>query len=284
MTAATRNRTDIHRPSLMDPAEYQYLGCFYQGRSDEMHDAYGRDHADLNRAIRAHGNPAKFHGNHEARGTCDHCGAAFAHGVVFLHTPTREQVTVGHICAANTVGLPSAAAVARRRNEQAAQREREIAEAVEACPEDVRMALQANHDSDRPNQFLSDLYGKLYRRGWALSERQIEAVRRSVTRQAEFDARRAAEAALLADAPALREGRYKITGEVLSTKWQDSMYGMTLKMLVRIDDGNKVYGTVPSSMSEDIRGERIEFTAQVERSRDDDHFGFFKRPTGAAIL
>lgn len=135
------------------------------------------------------------------------------------------------------------------------------------------------------------------------------------------------EAEELAQAEPLEEGRRPIVGVVLSTKWQDSDFGSTLKMLVRQDDGNKVWGSVPRSLwgsvprslesertyrierpsmpgpdavviSEDetgwlcidrgedvptLKGRRVEFTATVERSRDDRHFGFFKRPSGAKL-
>ena len=78
-------------------------------------------------------------------------------------------------------------------------------------------------------------------------------------------------------------GRVAITGEVLSTKWQDSAYGRSLKMLVKDDRGFKVWGSVPSSMNPN-RGDRITFMAAVQPSQDDEKFGFFKRPTKAMFL
>jgi hypothetical protein len=160
------------------------------------------------------------------------------------------------------------------------------------------MTLQANEDSDRPNSFLSDLYGKLYRKGYTLSERQIDAVRRSVQRDAERAERFAADQALLADAPDLAEGRYTVEGEIISAKVQDSQYGSQLKMLVRLADGNKVWGTVPASIEDasyqmdrpgdSIRdrlvGLTVRFAAEVKRSNDDAHFGFFKRPKNGEVV
>ena len=78
-------------------------------------------------------------------------------------------------------------------------------------------------------------------------------------------------------------GRVAITGEVLSTKWQDSAYGGALKMLVKDDRGFKVWGSVPNSMDPN-RGDRITFMAGIEPSQDDEKFGFFKRPTKAKFL
>ena len=88
----------------------------------------------------------------------------------------------------------------------------------------------------------------------------------------------------------LVEGRRQVTGVILSTKWQDSQYGETLKMLVKEDDGNKVWGTVPTVLQNmtlstqyhdengmwqeieaplpgGLKGQAVVFTATVERSR-----------------
>lgn len=78
-------------------------------------------------------------------------------------------------------------------------------------------------------------------------------------------------------------GRVVITGEVLSTKLQESYYGSTWKMLVKDDRGFKVWGSIPSSLDAS-RGCRVTFTAAIEPSNDDDKFGFYKRPTKAEIL
>ena len=111
------------------------------------------------------------------------------------------------------------------------------------------------------------------------SERQIEALREAVAR----DAERAAEQATEITAPVIT-GRIQITGTVLTTKWQDSHFGSTLKMLVRDDRGFKVWGTVPSSLPNTESGDRVTFTAAVEASDDDETFGFFKRPTKAQLI
>ena len=83
------------------------------------------------------------------------------------------------------------------------------------------------------------------------------------------------------DAP---EGRVVITGTVLSFKWQSSEYGDVLKMLVQDDRGFRVWGSVPKSLDDAERESRISFTATVSQSDRDTKFGFFKRPTKAAII
>lgn len=93
-----------------------------------------------------------------------------------------------------------------------------------------------------------------------------------------------------AAAEAIVDGKQIITGEVISTKWVDEVYAYgqrILKMVVKDDRGFKVWGTVPRSIIEAnddaLKGQRVTFSATVQASKDDDKFGFFKRPTKAAI-
>lgn len=130
------------------------------------------------------------------------------------------------------------------------------------------------------NNFYSDLLEKLEKFG-KLSEGQMEAVERNMEkdnqRSAERDARIEREAAM--DKTPVPEGRQEIGGEVISSKWKDTPYGQSLKMLVLDDRGFKVYGSVPSAATDEVKtGVRISFIASVERSEDDEYFGFFKRP------
>lgn len=78
-------------------------------------------------------------------------------------------------------------------------------------------------------------------------------------------------------------GRVEITGVVLGIKQIVTPYGLKYKMLVKDDTGYKVYGSLPTSLDAD-KGHRVRFTATVEPSKDDNKFGFFKRPAKASIL
>jgi hypothetical protein len=117
----------------------------------------------------------------------------------------------------------------------------------------------------------------------ALTAKQQAAVEKW---QAKSIQRAEADSEISEVAPALREGRYEMTGEILSTKWKHSTrYGAeSFKMTVKLQDGNKVWGSVPAVLTEDtheIEGCVVIFTAEVTRSDRDEHFGFFRRPTGA---
>ena len=101
-----------------------------------------------------------------------------------------------------------------------------------------------------------------------------------VPRRAAQEAREAEQAAIYATAESCPTGKIEISGIVLTTKWQESMYGSTLKMLVQDDRGFKVWGSVPSKL-ENVKGRSVSFSATIQPSEDDEKFGFFKRPTKA---
>jgi len=291
-------RTDTHKPSLLDPSEYTFVSAFYQGSSTAMMKCYDEEMAEC--YYPAVESEPVFNGNHANKCTCDHCGAAFAHGVLFRHVPTGELIHVGHICASNTVGLPSRAAALRKRAEQAQAEENERQKRHEAATQwasentDVveflaKYSVEVKDAGRRSHPFLDDMVRSLYKWG-TLFPNQANAVRKFIANE-----NKPKPAPEPEPTTPLIEGRREITGTVVSTKWQNSMYGETLKMLVREADGNKVWGTVPSSItdagylvmsSQDdaLKGKTVTFTAKVERSADDEHFGFFSRPTKASVI
>ena len=75
-------------------------------------------------------------------------------------------------------------------------------------------------------------------------------------------------------------GRVAVSGTVLSTKWQESDYGSTLKMLVDVGT-YRLWGSVPGALSVN-KGDTVSFMAQVEAKEVG--FGFFRRPTQAKVL
>jgi hypothetical protein len=78
-------------------------------------------------------------------------------------------------------------------------------------------------------------------------------------------------------------GRVTIVGKVVSVDEKDTDFGTRYVMTVRDDSGFVVWGSQPSALDPSV-GDRIEFTASVERSDRDECFGFFKRPSKARLL
>ena len=129
---------------------------------------------------------------------------------------------------------------------------------VSHCPKDICVAI---HDK---------LVGDLIRlQKYQQEQREAQRAERDAAHEAGEDA---------------PEGRVVITGTVLAFKVQESMYGDVLKMLVQDDRGFRVWGSVPMSLEDAERESRITFTATVTASDKDAKFGFFKRPTKAAVL
>lgn len=146
---------------------------------------------------------------------------------------------------------------------------------------------------DRETRFRSELAWKLHRFG-SLSEKQLAAVRRGLER----DAAEAEKQARALAAGAFTGGKLDVEGTVVSTKWVESQYGSAKKMLLELDDGRRLWGTVAASLETQelgddgeylgstllSQGDRVAFTATVEASQDDATFGFFKRPTKARVV
>lgn len=240
---------------------------------------------------------------------CHHCGAHIRYVAVMAYLPTGDYIAIGEDCLANRFDRATHVFQALRK---AAQLDREkqrirtaVAEFVAVNPDLAFMGAKKFEDrqevmpqASRTNNFIHDVARKLNQYG-SLSEKQVTAVRNSIVKDQTYADRKAAEA--LAPAEVLVpvvEGKQQITGEVLSTKWQDSDYGSTLKMLVKDDRGFKVWGSVPASLNtsnynpetgDDTsvraeRGDRVAFSASVEKSGTDESFGFFKRPTKGVII
>lgn len=141
----------------------------------------------------------------------------------------------------------------------------------------------------------------------AFSPRMIEATRSAI----------AAEAAKLAhqEAHPAPSGRVVVTGEIVSAKVVEGDYGTAYKVLVKDDQGFKVWCSLPKAQADQafdeyhethpeqytwgpacwllgaegtdeqgVKGRRITFTATLEPSHDDKSFAFGKRPTKGAWL
>jgi len=306
-------RTDVHRPADFDPADYEVVDYIDNRRPEPPTFALSAQAAELyrqavqrweDRVWQYFPNWRTGADDHRSIHQCNHCGHPGIRWVaVVKYIPSGDFLAFGEICAErcdlNGRDAFRAKFIKDRAAREAAALEKQLRrDAFRAANEDVVAFLEAVED--RYNgygeaDFLTSLKQQLASKG-ELSEAQVAAARRSIQRQAERDARRAAEQAALATAPALPEGRREITGEIVSTKVTHGTYGETFKMLVREDDGNKVYGTIAQALWSQLaakgnsdglngfRGERVTMTAKVERSRDDQHFGFFSRPTNAHLL
>lgn len=277
-------RTDVHRPSVMDPADYIHVG------EADLHHEEGSQWIDPPHD-QAMGERGTANSNAWA---CAHCGQGGQRYLsFFLHEPSGEYIWVGQDCAAK-MGLRSRdelkqTLATERRNlaiirgqfltgDPAARRAVELATAY-------AIAKDEGEELGYFAGVLADM-GRAFNRDGSLSAKQLEFAERcrvGIIEEAEEAQRRAERDAALPDAAPVIEGRIEITGQVLGTKYQESNYGSTLKMLLIDDRGFKLWGTVPRAIDDVESGDRVSFTALVERSDDDECFGFYTRPTKATI-
>lgn len=272
------HRTDVHRPGMINPGDYEYVGVDYK-----------RKHPVT-------GGPA---------GTCHHCGKAIVWEVKWLHKPSNNVVTFGETCTeilgmsndriAHEMVLLKRQAENERRQEKAKleREDREIQFRAEQ-PEVVKFLDML--EDDESFEFLRDMKQSFAHWG-SLTDRQVESVKKCMAGRERFLARKMQEAIEEEQIPAFVEGRYEMVGTVLSHDWYDNHFtgGRDHKMLVKLDNGNRVFGSVPRDISNylyhndenesrELKGMRVKFTATAEQKKGEDHFGYFKRPSKASVV
>jgi hypothetical protein len=296
MTNETITRTDVHAPSRIVPADYEFVG------QEVMRAEFGNAPFILEERQRIQQHMLRTGGKystHEHGGNCMVCGSVNAvYTVLFYHVPTSTYVRMGQDCAMKVeVGdrvafkrFRDAAEAARLAQTGKLKAQGLLAEKdLSAC----WTIYEAGSNGQRQESTIVDIVGKLVKYG-SISDKQyafLASLLRFIETRPAREQAREIENAAAANCPV---GRVTITGVVLSTKLVEdrfarSRYGdaTTLKMLVKDDSGFKVFGTVPASLmagGDQLRGHRVTFTASVEPSRDDVKFGFFKRPTNAIEL
>lgn len=232
------------------------------------------------------------------KGTCQHCGTPIRYYCV-IENEEGVNFVVGSDCVEKTgdFGIMRAAAAAKR------EKDRRVRAANKARKAAARREAFAKERKESPKLLFGKNKGKTaaelveteqgYAR-WILETDAFEDMTRFRADLAATDfakaleAEKAEAAAKEATRPNLTDGRQEFTGRIVGFK-HASFYTarrevFTLKMIVELEDGNKVYSTVPAAIADADKGDTVKFTATLEVSRDDNHFGFCKRPSKATIL
>lgn len=278
---STEARTDVHRPSALVTEDYEFAFCGMH-HAPAVHTTGPANMETLNELLAEGYRFADVHGAEQ----CSHCGTRINYYAVLRHLPSKTLIHVGETCLDNRFELASEEFHELRLRaalDRAAQRVKGLRESFRRRHPDLYDFLEEN--AEGRDEFYGSLWRYLSRHG-ELSPAQIKALQASIERKAVREAERAEKAASEPAPAPVVEGRITVTGEVLSTKAQDSPYGPTLKMLVLEERGFKVWGTLPRALEADVPlvGKRVVFTASVERSDDDECFGFFKRPAQARVV
>ena len=296
-------RTDIHRPSVINPAEYVMVGVEYCNVNEDIGAVFFL--AEQRRIIAAHmAATGGTYSGHVHGGNCHVCGAHCIYTVLFYHQASNSYIRTGFDCAEkmhmgdDRLFRSAKAAVKEARELKAGKLKASLLLEEAGCPEAWTVfnwtaeetAAAGLVESDGSHAFcvrtLRDIVGKLVKYG-SVSDKQMAFVKKLAGECLNFaEVKAAKEAAIAAERAAgqpvpVSSERIAIVGEVVSIKFDDSW--KKWNMLVRDDRGFKVWGSLPSGLDSDSVGLRISFMAAVTRSNKDEYFGFFKRPTQVEV-
>lgn len=308
-------RNDIHRPSEIVPADYDFVGF-------ECLKLDGPATCDLllhyRATIKAHmERTGGTYSQHEHGGNCMVCGNVLAtYTALFYHAKTNSYVRMGGDCTEKiyrsdfgmnrfrAAMLDAREAQAGKRKAQALLGDWGYTKAWELytmdgnlLPRDPRTVVAPRLERGldgveymtegfegrlyQEEVTVRDIVGKLVKFG-SISEKAqnyIGVLLNKIENRAAMLARQEAEKAAAADCP---NGRIVIVGEVVSTREEQGPWGFCVKMLVKHATGYKVWGTMPRG-AEFKRGDVVSFKGTVKQSDKDRTFGFFSRPTNPLV-
>lgn len=308
-------RTDIHRPSAIIPADYDFVCVNYR-------DEFGLPDVEATNLFRSHREETGgVFAPRETKGGCYVCGAWMIDYAIFHHVPTNTYIETGCDCAGH---IESGHEGAFRRVSQlrrAAKKRKESQ--IELAGKLERMGILDQvetyfaegelggpvfgYDQGEPTcelvfgvseedfkfyqgdfNILIDLVRKLEK--WSsLSDKQESFLLALAKKFKDLPATIQAEKDAHDNLPDVPEGEVELKGEILSKKnvetWTNGYSSSYTTKIVLLDErGFKVYGTLQSKIDEAEKGDIVSFTATVKPKEDDSKFGFFKRPNGAKII
>lgn len=311
-------RKDKFRPSVINPAEFVFVAHHYLGHSDAAWEALCQEMNEGAELLEAHqdAHPGFTVAGHGYTGRCDCCGAHYLYGATFHTATSNTYISVGGTCAGKLqLGNPAAMKTFREQvNTWKIHADRVVVARQFVTKHHLGAALDkylsnAPVDSklstyDRfPHVTLLDIMGKLVQWG-TISEKQkdfavklLAQIEDQPRQQAEREAKDAARQAI----PAFIK-RATVEGIITSAKVVEGDYGTAIKIVVEHADGWKVWGTACTDLTEAVsefsdkswlplperaellKGKRVRFDCKIVVSERDSKFGFFKRPTKAALL
>ncbi|UJH95934.1 hypothetical protein [Pantoea phage Nafs113] len=127
-----------------------------------------------------------------------------------------------------------------------------------------------------------DRDGALYVYAYLTGYDPIIKVVEAITAEEEQEAREA-EKATKGTAP---QGKTIVEAVVKFLKHTVNDYGVSIKMLVVMDNGSTAWGTRPQSLAhvDELQGKRIRFSGSFERAAGDTTHAYFTRPTKAELI
>jgi hypothetical protein len=216
----------------------------------------------------------------EADDRCACCGARISYACMGVERATMKGFYLGRTCAHHIDGLAAMDSVQAKRLKDRAKSKARIRKLKSDHPRLLPFIEWA--EGQEFGSIARDIVSR-FADGRKMSFKQARLLVRLKGQSAEHEARKARWAEEKAAAPPLESGRQKVVGTILKVEERENDWGIVWKMTVKLDDGNMLWGTVPRDL-EANKGDRVEFTATIEVSDRDEHFGFAKRPSKATTL
>ena len=329
MKTKTKKRTDAHRPSTLIPLDYEFMGFspmykvardasgrVIRDHHDEIVFMYNDDEQLITDEQSEYLYANQFDGNAKNKGGCDCCGNYPNAVAYYKHIPTGEVITVGRTCS-DKISENAFDKAQRKSIALIAKHKREATKVEGNSFIDSHSGLRSVLESGK-HEIFNDMLEKAHKYG-SLSEKQIAFAFRLYAQCIEREEEKAKVLAKLDGSTLDCTQRITVTGTVKTIKW-DSEWEIS-KMLVELDSGFKVWGTMPGAFEslndkadniirkirqygdtwdaerqelmqaefeklelETLReGDKVQFTAKFEMSKDDATFAFFKRPTKLTV-
>lgn len=227
-------RTDIHRPSVINPADYRFVAMKYVGPSPVEHMSLGSHGRTVieNDMERTGGK----YSSHDHGGCCHVCGASCLYQAIFHHAPSNAYIITGETCA-DKMGLSDAnyslfkkqIGAERKSVKDRAKAQATLADMGLTAMWDLYVAYPNLNEAEMPREesIICEMVQKLVKYG-SISEKQIsfaQSLLERISGRAALSAKRAVENAASAFIGAVGD-RLTLSLTLQWSKTFETQYGM----------------------------------------------------------
>ena len=270
-------RKDIHRPSEINPEDYQYLGVYAMPIRECGSLASALDQrAAIDWMLADRELIRKFMEEHKSSFfskdygySCDICGHVFGYQIAYYHKPSNKVILIGSDCA-RKVDMQDRALF-----EVKAGKVRKFNKMVKFVEENdlqtvIEFANSRNEFESNQVDTLKNMVSKLKFNG-ALTEKQVnfakklvEDIKANDERIKKYEAERKVEKAAFdkkvanGEVKEVPNGRITSNFTIIATKWVENDFGGALKMLAESKDGYKVWCTCTDKIAKGIQDKYID--------------------------
>lgn len=262
-------RTDIHRPSAINPSDYVFVAIKYDGPSEAGEQATFASRQIIREHIARTGGR---YSTHEHGGSCYICGANAFYLAVFHHPKTNTYICCGEDCA-DTLDFSTTEFNLFRKKVRAAEgfatgkakaqkilaeRGLEAAWSIYLATDHSDFGFDERTIADLVSKLVS--YGNLSDKQWAFAERLLTGLPAVHAKRAAILAERAADAAQSGWIGTVGE-RIQFTATIVFVTGYDSAFGRVTVTGLKDDAGNVI---IQKGKGIAEKGERVTIKATVK--------------------